>query len=698
MASTKSPPPREACQARAAADNAKISITEKIKKIKRAVLDANYKLVAFKFGSSAKNFLRSVSADALSAINSTADAVAQNVLGAVSQASSFLFAQLFAAIIRVVLSAPTALFSIMAIPYEQAVKANNRERAYLYKAKRNLANLQSIVLRWNKSANGPNYYKQIKEADKYVKAAIGYAKSLLSKLDLDSQNDNGYFDEGDYSGLKANLQHAIKLTVIKPYSSSGFNISQIVDNDKQNIYNRNIKTVNAEYAERKRYITKTYTSKIQDTSNTTGSKRTMLDKTKSSYNEDGLKTDYQYQMTALNSWYELRKTQVASDAQYKAYLNGSNYVKSYEGESAQFVFDMNYMMKELSDYVENVRRAAEYYADSQVYCNSVYNSRIIIRNLIDEALYLMRQTASLSKDAAIAVIEKANALLEMTHDKFVKILIQDVTPTEMCLAITQGHQLLVTSDKALSASITAELIKMINSSDDMDAETQAFNDFVKRLEEIKDFDGRPKNWIKMEPAGVPPFVDLVATSASMSYLVPLNLTSNKKKDRDNINKLFSKSQSLLSTMVSHNGVVKQALGSYQPYNGSDIGDLKEMLSKLGCLSTFARFGSILMVSSEIAIKSMGSVMARFNPSTPTTGNCKRAYPELYPKEFAKLMAKNAAVQSMMLPSAFVSDEKQKSMEKNALDIVGVKGVLSEYDLGDIKDSDLLNNTANSGQK
>jgi ElaB/YqjD/DUF883 family membrane-anchored ribosome-binding protein len=695
---TKSPPPREACQARATADKAKISTTEKIVKVRKALFDANNKLVDFRWGASAKNFLKAVSSDVLSTVDSTAEAVSQNVLGAVSQASSFLFAQLFAALIRVVLSAPTALFSFVAIPYGQAVKTTDRERVYLYKAKRNLTNLQSIASRWHKNTNGPDYYKQISDANKYVKAAMVYAKSLLSKLELDSENDNGYFDEGDYSGLKSNLEHAIKLTVVKPYSNSGFNISQVVENNKQSIYNRNIKIINTEYAAKKKNISKTYTSRLQDASNTTSSKRTMLEKTGSSYNEDGLKTDYQYQITALNSWYELKKTQTASDAQYKAYLNGSNYVKAYDGESAQFVFDMNYMMKELSDFVENVRKATEYYNTSRSYCNRVYNTRTMVKNLIDEVLYLMRQTSALSKDSAIAIIEKANALIEMANSRLTKAIALTYTPTQSCLTITQCHQLLVTSDKTLNASITSELIRMINSPEDMNAEMIAFNDFIKRLEDIKDFDGNPKNWVEMKMAVIPPFIDLIATATSMSYLVPLNLTSNKKKDRDNINKLFSKSQNILSTMIAHNNTVRQTLNSYKPYNGSDIGDFTSLLSKLGCLGTFAKFGSILMVAAEITIKSIGPVLSRFNPSTPTTSNCKKAYPELYPKEFAKLMSKNSAVQSMMLPSAFANSERQKSMERNALDIVGIKGALTEHSFGSINDSDLLNNTTQIAQK
>jgi hypothetical protein len=544
--------------------------------------------------------------------------------------------------------------------------------------------------------------KQIRDADPYVLRAIDAAKYVLSELDVNIPGqtvDLGRFDDAKYSILKSNLETAIKITEMQPYNNSGFNISQVVENDKQRIYNKNIKGVNEEYARKKKEITVAYTSRLNNTSNTTGSNKGFVNKTGSAFNEDGLKIDYQFQMEKLNSWREWKKQQVIADAELKAYANGSNYVEAYEDSKSKFTYDVNYMMKELSNLLSNSRKAAESYNESVIYSNRSYMITGTIKMLLNEALYLMRQSSALSKDAAIAVIEKANALMEMAHDKFKKQLDLSgftISDSELCMTVNQGHQLLLTADYSLNAAITKALIDIINAPEASDKSTAEFNAFIKRLEAIKDFKGEPKKWITMASKNPLPYIELVASTVSLATLLPTTLVSNRQKDRDNINRLFKKSQDSISTLVIHNSIVMQTLQSYTPYKGSEMGDLTALLSKIGMLGTFAKVSSIILLSVEIATKCTGPVASLFSPARPTKKNCKRAYPELYiDKNLNTNSAINAAIEAMNVPSAIANNSMQSKLEDKAVDIVGTRGQLVDYDHNaNVKDSDLLNNISN----
>lgn len=692
------PPPKVACQVGAAAGVKTAKLLDQIEKVTANIWSLCAQRTSIKWGD-VLPAVDNVGSELLNSIESSASTIAKNVLGAISQTASSLFEQILSSILKIIMSAPQALFSFVVFPHKRAITHVKRERESLVKATQNLNTINSIIRRWTKSNTGYNYYDQMVKANPYIQLVIDTATSMISDLDIPSNPGftiAPHFDQSKYSNLQYNLLRAIELTKTQSLNNFGFNIESSVEKDRKRIYDENIKKVNEEYIVKKKQITKSYISKISDASKNTSSKRTQAAKIESAAVEDGLKIDYQFQLEKLDAWKELKTNQVKADAEYKSRTNMSNYIETYKGLMSKFNYDMIHMMKELSEYYENVKSASKNYFESLDYCNKLYNIRQLLRgNLLNGVLYLMRKSSSAAIDVAINQIERVKAMSEMVHDMYQKEIDKyknySVTDSEMCLKLNNGHQILLTANANLDAVITKSLIDMINSNELLTDKTGEFNDFIKRLGDIKDFGGKP-GWVKqLDGATVANYYSLIADTVTMTEKLPSACTSKNEKDRSEIDKLFSRVRNDLRSLLTHNSAVYNVLNSYVPYASSEAAELIAMLQRIGCLEEFSKSLSVLIIGAKIAKDTCRTFSGGFLQAIPTYSNCKSAYPDIYKDESTnEALAKSSIKAVLNIPSGFVHYTAQAKAEKNAQNIMSCINVLHNTDFNaDVEDSDLI---------
>jgi len=157
---------------------------------------------------------------------------------------------------------------------------------------------------------------------------------------------------------------------------------------------------------------------------------------------------------------------------------------------------------------------------------------------------------------------------------------------------------------------------LINADDVLENGSEEFDEFIKRLYDIPDWDGKIGTWaVDLVGCATPPYIQLIADSFDLLTKVFSGEAPEK------IQEMYDRYRKLLN----HNNYVDGVLNSYHPYRASEVIDLESLLSNAGLLQGFTQSLSM----SSLVVVVTASFSDGVSDMLPNLKNCKRSYPELY---------------------------------------------------------------------
>ena len=687
-------PPKAACQALATAQALWIELLDKYDAIRDALKKLLQLKLKLRFGG--LDITDHVGAAILNTIAAVAATVADNIIGDVAQAGAALFEAIFASILKIILAFPTAIFSLVAIPQRRAILYAQKERDQLSRAQTDIETVMYLAEKWALVQGSDQYFNQMDSALPYINKAIELAYSMILELNGPPKRAGDtftpYFDENKYSQLQSNLHMAIQLSQPVSAIADKLNLQQLIENDRQKIYNHEIGGINLEYQNRRLVISNAYQKQADNIPllpSTTGSKL------KAALKIEQARINYDLQLQKLDLWRTSRVTALQIKADTQSALNGSIYVKAIAGITGEFIYDMNTLINCLGDFYGSIKLAYMDYSNCRLSCNAAYNSKALIKSLLNEILTAIRQTSIAASDVIIKSIEASESLMEMARDKFQDAVNRyissdkSISDCELVTSLTMGNQLLNVADSGLDATITKSVIDMINSPNILEDAGGEFDAFITDLSAIRDWDGALNIWAVDMLNGAPsPYIELIAEATSMLTKIPMLVTSRNAKNSKALNISITKVENLFKKAQTHNSFVLTVLYSYNPYVGSELGNLTALLAKVNLLDDFATKMSIASVAAKIISDVYNNGI---DDIIPTYSTCNASYPELFVNPD---LSKPAFLTTANNPSPCIDSQWQEKMEENMLAMMGFKTQLAgtNFDAG-ITDNDLNTGSA-----
>ena len=684
-------PPKYACELLL---TTQINIVKIIKRV-RSILEKVKKIVSTK--SKLKYGIIDLSdvigAEAFSVIASVAASVGHAMLGSVSKMAGAILEAILFAILKILLSYPTAIFSLIAIPHNQALKAVHEERLYLIRAKRSLRIILAIILKWTRGPSGRRFYEQMVLALPHINRAIELAVRLINDLEGDPTNveegevRNAVFNEGRYKLMQRSIDEAIQITTPESIIDNRYQITKAVEIAREQEYQKMAVKINADYKQRRLELFRWYSTETQKISN-------LGDSLPNAIKAERLRNQFSARKLALDTDKKEKLAVAELAAASASIVNKSAYVKAAGGVAAQFVNDMNVLGAHLGSFVGNIKDAYAAYQRSQNLCNAIYKIRDLIRKLINEIIDALRRVSNASATIAIKALETAQAMLEITKDDFEEAISrfenasEKISSIEMSGKIAVGHGLLVGSDAVLNGAITQSLMDLINSDDVLDDANQEFADFIERLKAIPDWDGKLNIWATNPTvAAVSPYIQMIADATSALVKVPSLSLSNEESDRTEVRLIINSMNRTFRNLLIHNFTVSNTLQSYQPYMSSEAGNLIRILKNAGLLEGFATSMSIAAATADIV---SSVVKGGLDDTMPTYRNCRSSYPALYENAEA---AEAAALSSGNISPPPVDITWQAKAEDNEIKVIGARENINSYNMNNAIPDDGFNQPA-----
>jgi hypothetical protein len=621
-------------------------------------------------GSFALAILDSIFADLLSAAAAAASSVAQNVLGAISKSLAGMFEMFFAEILKILLIFPTATFSLVAIPHEQAITANERERKYLLRARANMTQIMRIISKWTDRQSGRDYYMQMKEALPLIEQALNIATYLLNSLNASeagSYSRNAYFDKGRYDNMQALLARAIEIT--KPVSTlaNKLNFERILADNRQKEYDRLASGINKRFDRDKKALATEHTRRSAALS----MKGPLKERAQNVLELERLDSWYGTKLNALKTTQRNELSQAEVDADAYALSQRSTWALDFGLIQDEFWEDIKILGDQLSNLVENMKDAFIRYQESRVFCNNIYNMESIIRSIISQVISLLKASGNAASNVLIGAITTGAACMRVAKNTYEaeveKYESPDIgaTSTELASAVAFGNIALISGSNAMNAVVTDSLVNLVNSDEALSGMDDQFRQFMADLAAIEDWDGKTGVWaVDLIGGSLSPYVQSIADVTSMLTLVPILSLGGREKDQLKIQKLTRDVNDTFNSLFRHNAAVGNVLASYTPYSSTEIGNLKRILAAMGMLKNFAMAMNILSLVKELS----GLVkIFPFSGSFPTYDECNKEYPGLMSNDMNKSIAIQRSNQPLPI---LVGTDMQASLEKGAIGRIG----------------------------
>ena len=667
------PPSKEACQVYADINSAKAKILKQYLDIKELINKILSTKIKLKFG--IVDLADVIGAEVLSAVETLAASVAKAALGAISQAASSVIEAILKELLKILLAFPTAIFSLVSIPLSQARMYNEKERLYLSRANGNMRVILGIVMKWTAGASGEQYYQRIVNSMPYIKKSISLIQDIIKELQGEAITTGGkrnsVFDDAKYNSLQANLNRAIKESMPVSVINNNSQLTANIERDRSSIYKKLSDPINKEYGKRRKAAAAKYIKGVTNAS--------VKQDINHAIDQENFKQQYSVDLNYIELWKKEELAKAQMEATYQSATNGSTYVKSFYGLSDQFSYDVKLLTDNLSQFSSNMVNAYSNYKLSQIMTNNVYNIRGLIRNVINEIISLLRDVSNKAGDSVITSLNISRAMIEVVYDNFTDASDKFVAPDKSISAIELsqtlfvGNQTLMAADAVMDSTITESLRKLINSDDVLQSSNNEFNDFINNISLIPDWNGEPGIWavdiFKLTPS---PYIQVIADCANLIVSVPALSISNSKEDQQTVRKLLVKVNKSFNVLSKHNRIVYSTLYSYEPYVGSEVGNLMKILSAAGMLQNFA---SVMSVATLIAVIGADVATRGFGTVFPSESACRLSYPEIFKDPDASLAS---VYKSLNIPSAEFNKEYMQNVEKNALNINKCRNDVKNY--------------------
>jgi len=662
------PPPKQACETILNIQLATVKIIKRVREISenlRTLLENKSKL---KYG--IINLLDVLGAEMLTAITTVAASTAKAILGAVSGMASVLLESILSSVLKILLANPTAIFSLVAIPHCQAVKAVQEERNFLQRARRNMRTILFIILKWTQGVGGARFYEQIKSALPYIQAAIALSVDIIHDLEGDPSEEgetrNARFNESKYRAMQRNLEAAIETTTPDSIVDTKFQITKKVEQNREKKYRALAEKIEDDYGKKRRNLSIWYSERALAISQDSESIASAL-------KEEGLRHQYATRRKILETERKEKLHAAELEAAASALVDKSAYLNAIGGVAAEFASDIEILGQNLFEFIDNLKDAYSAYRRSQNLCHAIYIIRDLITNLINEVIDMLRKTSNATASAAIKSFETSQSVMETVEDMFSQDAAkyedptQKVSSTELATSVATGHAMLSSADALLDGTITQSLVDLINSDDVLQLANEDFEKFHQALTQIPDWDGELGVWaVSPTDAEISPYIQMIADATTVLAKVPVLAISNDVDDREKVTMVLKSLNNTFKTLINHNFVVSNTLNSYVPYMSSEAGNLIRILANAGLLENFATAMSVAALVSDIVIS---VIKGGLDDTMPTYANCRAAFPELYNNAEAAEAAAlgNANIRPKEVDLNYISSIAEKELE-----VIGVK--------------------------
>lgn len=747
-------PPQAACQVVADVLNTTYQIKLAWKKIREIIIQIKT-IKAQALWGIFLDILSLVGAELLAAIKAAAAAMAATAIANASSVLSKILQSIFEKILAILIAYPEAIYSLVSLPLDLAISSGEREQVFLKKARGELDIIIDILNKWSKGVDGTRFYDQMKSAIPHIRKAMTNMQDMIIELyDADNTTNgpgrNAVFNESKYSAVIGELKKAIQIT--KPEDTVLFkNIGSFKKNDSyfENERNRRYKDVEIKYKEYVREHDKEREEKLFNLSQSTKdddedrlfsgpekqadyrvfieaggdfeyieeAKKNIVKTHAEVYQPNSLenalairKIDLEWEagIKRTDLWRSNERIKIDADITKMKYKNNSDLARKYNGISEEFKYDMATLGNALESLLTKYIKLAYWqYKTCQIATNSVYNIRELISSLIEQAIWLLRQSGNASATLAIAALQlaystssTADYMFQKEVDAYEKNDKESRTSSaKMSATLGVGNALLQGAYGTLRATITESLIDLINSDDFLESENEVFNQFLQRIHDIPDWKTGAKGIWGVSPlaGSVAPYIQLIADLTEMLIKVPIYSVSFRDKERQKARQSIVDVENTMGSLEYHNKLVLGVLRSYVPFKSDEAGDLEKMLGQLGLIAGGAFALTLSLVNLINDIRSISGIDT--SEAVPNEKNCIKNYPELFHEGLvAEYERKKANAKRMDLTSdANAQNEKKeeefqaykrKRMQENFLSV-------NKFEQSDYNDSGVTSDEPNA---
>lgn len=615
---------------------------------------------------------------AISAASTIASTLAQQVLSQASSLASTAIESALAPLLKILLSGPEAVFSLVSLPLEYAIKANEREAYFLDKAKYNIDLVISIFSKWTVEMSGAQFAAQMNAALPFIKTAIEKCETVIAKLEVDEDAGlTSQFDEATYGQMRNALSNAIEVTTP---SSSIVDRERLEDNANR-VAERNssveIKKIKARYKLERNRLIADYQAVVE--------KNSGKDDIGSQADVVKAKASLGLNMTRLDSKKKIEIDAAKLKAKNAAISNPDTYTGVVRNVSEEFADDMAALWGAMNSFITNTAKAYVQYRDSQVMTISTYDIRNLINFLIEKMIDLVAKAGNGAGAAVSGPLLLARRTLEGVRDMYTEQLRkfnssnESVSSVSLSTKLVAGHTLMLGVDSTLSATITDSLVALINSDELLDNQADEMNDLFKKIYDIPDWDGELGVWgVSLVNSAAAPYPRLIAAATSVvSTLATTGLVPSEDSIIANRNRLIRLEKTFRS-VSKHNSRVRSALQSYTPPYSPYIDEFKKAMAAVpswiikAFLNGPTAFNTIQMVANIAGDKANTDVLGEGN----IIDRCTLAYPDNFPNDKGAATAMMSAEQ---LPVQY-NASAASYLEETELTREKVKGVVRNQEI------------------
>ncbi len=621
-------PPRQACELYSKAYELagatvikSIEILDAIKKIREMRLKVKFGLISL------SDILGS---ESIALVSSLAASITKTAFTSVSRSFSSMMETVISSLLNIFLASPEALISLVTIPQDLATQRCIEERKYLQRARGNLSVITSIISKWVDGLSGERFYNQMKtslpsitEASKLINQMSDELRGTMNGL---AGSDDSFFDESKYSRIQDDLSKAIAITKPQSFINQQLNLTRNIEQQSQQQFKEEQSRINTRYKSREHELVKWYSDQLNDIAS-----KGSGDSLKKALLEEKIRIEYDAKKKILNSSKvsEIEASRVKTSVE--AFTSSSAYIKSVSSISDSFKYDIDILKTQLFDFSSNMKRAYVAYQSYHALCNTIYNIKSLLNNLIGEMLDIIKKTSNAGGDKMAEDFDRLFASVDVIKDKFqdqVDRYEKEDRPSasEMSATVSLGNGVLIGVDSLFSATVTKSLIDLINAGEDFGTNVEELDDFILKMENIPDWDGARVTWVSNIVNGATsPYIQLLADTATLLSKTTL-VSFSGGKESANIQSILKTVNRTFSNLINHNAIVHDTLSSYTPYRYSGLGDLTQLLNSAGLLEKFATAMSISAVATDVIIDLS---KAGFNEFWPNYKNCRKFYPEMF---------------------------------------------------------------------
>lgn len=564
-----------------------------------------------------------VSAELLATVKNMASRITDAVLEQASTIASSAISAILQPLLRILLFAPNAIFTLVALPHRRGMESAIRERTELNNVEAKLNIVLYILNKWLDDTNSPNYRQQIETAIPVITECIKLTSDMIIELDSSNPDETGsgsaFFNQNLYNDLQKKLKQAIEVTETQSVTEIRLNIKAQQQQAADEIYADRLVEIKSNYKEQKAASQRLYTKEMIAANNKNSLAAVGVEQLR-------VKREYDYRMQAIESDYKLNRAAARTGAETEALFSSNLYTSAAASTAIQFQNDLENLNNALSEMFQALGNAYRFYQTSQQCCQTVVNASSKVRELVSWLISILQQTGDGAADTISEVFDASLSNMEVARDVLIAQIEknQKLARSGDLTALISSNTLLKSADTILQGTVTEELIRLINSDEALGANSVLFQEFIERLNAIQDFNNPNVGWLSNQ-AGTSPYPNLLIKVSALIAQVPGKLTARDASLKEDIDRV----RDTIDTLKKHSTVVTSTLKTFIPFSTPEGNELRELLAKMNLLNTFAIGFNIADVIESLI---RGSITNGWE--LPTAENCKAMYPDLQISENA----------------------------------------------------------------